>query len=321
MPVYAKFRGRSLVLPSSSPTGGQLGSLYVNAANLNSLTFRDYAGIDQPIFGTPSAEQVLVKRKKNNNLVTIDADTVVALLSDGSIAPADSDDPLATNAIGTAKETIAPNDYGGILILGPNSENVLDGMGFTTGDLIYLGSTPGSLTNDIGSIVGEIKVVGIADCPTDMMSSVATDLIQVSGTGSGGGGGSVSVEAAATLLQGYPVSIDATGKVNYINITDEDSAYSFVGVTSLACLIGGTANVLVSGAVLQAIPAAFGITGQYGKQVFVSHAGGLTVTKPEIGVGGFLSLDFIVSVGVTTKNISTGTTDLILNPIVRGRLA
>lgn len=322
MPVYAKVRGTSLVLPSTYPSAQPLGTLYVDGTNLNMLTFRTMAGADLPIFGgSMTSSEVLNKRKRNSTLVTIPVDKTVAVKTDGSICLADSDDPDAVNVIGTTKEAILPSTYGVVQLIGPSAPNLLDGLGFNTGDIIYLGDTPGALTNDLGSIVGAVKVVGIADCPSDDASSIATDLIVVNGEGGGGGGGSVSVTASATILRGYPVTINSSGNLALVDITDETSSYAFCGVTSVDCLIGGTANVLVAGSVLYNIPAAFGLTGQWGKHVFVSHAGLLTTTKPDIGVGGFLSQDFIVSVGVTTKNPSTGTTDLILNPTVRGRLA
>jgi hypothetical protein len=142
------------------------------------------------------------------------------------------------------------------------------------------------------------------------------------GGGSGGsGGGNVSVTASTAILRGYPITINSSGEAEIVNITDEDSSYAFCGVTSADCLLGEVTNALTSGSVLYDIPVAFGLTGQYGKQVFVSHSGSLTITKPDIGVGGFVSEDFIVSVGVLTKNTTTGTTDLILNPQIRGRLA
>jgi len=322
MPVYAKMRGKALVLPVSYPAANPLGSLYVDGTNLNELTFRTLAGADLPIFGgAPTSSEVLNKHKLNSTLSTILVDKTIAVKTDGTICLADSDDPLATNVIGVTKEAILSGEYGTIQLIGPSAPNVIDGMGFATGELIYLGNTPGSLTNDLGSVVGAVKVVGIADCASDDASAIATDLIMVNSEGGGGGGGSVSVTASATILRGYPVTINSLGQAAVVDITDEDSAYAFCGLTSVDCLIGGTANVLVAGSVLYNIPVAFGLTGQWGKHIFVSHSGSLTTVKPEVGVGGFLSEDFIISVGVTTKNPATGTTDLILNPLVVGRLA
>jgi hypothetical protein len=320
MPVYAKVRGNSLVLPTTYPGANPLGSLYVDGTNLNALTFRTMAGEDWPIFsGHLTTAEVLHKRKLNSTLSAIPVDKTVAVKLDGSICLADSDDPDAVNVIGVTKELIPAGSYGLVQLIGPSAPNVLDGLGFSTGDIIYLGDTPGALTNSLGAIVGAVKVVGIADCPTDDATSVATDLIMSGAGGSGGGG--VSVTASTTILRGYPVTINSLGKLAVVNIADEDSAYAFCGVNSVDCLIGGTANVLPAGGVLYDIPSYFGLTGQFGKHVFVAHSGYLTTVKPDVGVGDFISEDFIVSVGVTTKNTITGTTDLILNPTVRGRLA
>jgi hypothetical protein len=324
MPTYAKIRSSALVLPSSYPAANPLGSVFIDGTSLNALTFRDYAGADAPIIsGSFTSTEIFTKRKKNLTGSPIPTNTMVALKADGSICLAESDVPANANAYGTSQEIIADGDYGSVLTIGPNSPSILDGLGFTTGDIIYLGDTPGSLTNDLGSIIGEVKVVGIADCPTDTQSSVATDLIITNGNGSGGGGGAngVSIEASTSLSRGYPISLNSSGLATLIDITNEASSYAFCGVTSVDCLIGGTANVLGAGSTLFDIPASFGMTGQWGKPVFVSHAGSLTLVKPVVGFGGYLSQDFILRVGVTTKNPTTGTTDLILNPTVVGQLA
>jgi len=324
MTVYAKMKGAALVLPTSYPAANPLGSIYTDDTNSNALTFRDYANVDIPIIGgTLTSSEIFTKRKLNGTGSLIPTNTTVALKTDGTICLAESDVASATMVIGTTLEPIADGAYGAIRLVGSSNPNVVSGMGFTSGDIIYLGSTGGALTNDLGSVVGTVRVVGIADCETDIQSSVATDLILAStgSGGGGGGGGSVQVTASAIILRGTPVSINALGTLAAVDITDEDSAYAFCGITSVDTLLGGSANVLTAGSVLYDIPAAYSLTGQWGKPIFISHTGDLTMVKPDVGVGGFVSLDFIVAVGVTTKNTSTGTTDLILNPRVVGRLA
>jgi len=322
MPDYAKMRGTSFVLPPSYPAAQGQGSIYVDGPNSNALTYRDHEIVDTPILGgVLTSTSVLIKRKRNITGVLIPANTVVALKDDGSICPVESDVEANSNAIGTTRESIADGDYGAVLLLGASSPNVVDGMGFTSGDIIYASATGGVLTNDRSSIIGEVKTLGIADCATDVQSSVATDLlISIGGMEEGGGGGSFFAEASATILRGFPVTINSSGTLAVVDISDEDSAYAFCGVTSLDCLIGGTANILTAGSTLYDIPASFGLTGQWGKPIFVSHSGALTSVKPDVGVGDFVSQDFILSVGITTKNPNTGTTDLILNPRIVGRL-
>lgn len=134
-------------------------------------------------------------------------------------------------------------------------------------------------------------------------------------------GGGVAVTTSATIQRGFPVTINTLGQLALIDITNEVSVYAFCGVTSRDSSISTVANVLTAGSVLTDIPAAFGLTGQWGKPVFVSHNGTLTTIKPVVGLGDFVSLDYVLYVGVTTKNPLTGTTDLILNPRVIGQLA
>jgi len=315
-------KGNALVLPISYPAANPLGSVYTDGTNSNVLTFRDYANIDAPLIsGTLISSEIFTKRKKNTSGSSIPAYTTVAVKTDGTICPAESDVPASTNVIGSTLEPIASGDFGAIRLIGASAPNVVAGMGFTSGDIIYIGSTPGSLTNVSETIVGEVKIVGIADCATDVQSSLATDLILSSGGGGGGGAASVFVTASASILRGYPVTINSFGELAVVDITDEDSSYAFCGIAAVDCLIGGTASLAVSGNVFYDLPSAFGLTGQWGKPIFVSHSGTLTMTKPTVGVGGFLSGDYILFVGVTTKNTSSGTTDLILNPRVVGQLA
>ena len=321
MPDYAKMRGTSFVLPPSYPAIQGQGSIYVDGPNSNALTYRDHEVVDTPILGgVLTSTSVLIKRKRNITGSLIPANTVVALKNDGSICPVESDVVDNVNAIGTTRESIADGAYGAVLLLGASSPNVVDGMGFTSGDIIYASATSGVLTNDRNSIIGEIKILGIADCATDVQSAVATDLLISIGENGDGGGGSFFATSSATILRGFPVTINSSGTLEVVDISNEDSAFAFCGVTSLDCLIGGTANILTAGNILYDIPASFGLTGLWGKPIFVSHSGTLTTTKPDVGVGDFVSQDFILSVGITTKNPNTGTTDLILNPRIVGRL-
>ena len=324
MTVYAKMKGNALVLPISYPSANPLGSVYTDGTNSNVLTFKDYANINTPLIGgTLISSEIFTKIKKNTSGSSIPAYTTVAVKTDGTICPAESDVPASTKVIGSTLEPISSGDYGAVRLMGASAPNMVDGMGFAPGDIIYVGSTPGSLTNAIETIIGEVKIVGIADCATDIQSSMATDLILSSGGSGGGGGGasSIFVTASATILRGYPVTINTLGQLAVVDITNEDSSYAFCGITAVDCLIGGTASLAASGNIFYDLPAAFSLTGQWGKPIFVSHTGTLTMTKPVVGIGGFLAGDYILFVGVTTKNPSSGTTDLILNPRVVGQLA
>ncbi len=320
MPVYAKMRGEALVLPTSYATGKPLGSIYVDGPASNALTYRDHSNVDTPLIGgSLDTAQVLIKRKKNLTGVLIPAEAVVALLPDGSIRLAESDVLTAITVIGTTLEPIAHDAYGSILLIGASAHNVVSGMGFSSGDIIYTGSEPGVLTNNIADVGGALRIIGIADCPTDIQSSVASDLI-LSTSPVSSSGGQIFITASTPILRGYPVAINTSGLLAPIDLTSEESAYAFCGVSSVHCLIGGTASVLAAGQVLYDIPLSFGIT-SFGKPVFVAHSGALTLAKPDVGVGDFQAGDFILHVGVTTKNVNTGSIDLIVNPKVVGQLS
>ncbi len=126
-------------------------------------------------------------------------------------------------------------------------------------------------------------------------------------------GGSLFVTAAEAVGKGTPVSINSDGELVRADIYDEELSYSFCGVSFSDYDIGDIATVLGSGATLFDVPG-FSL----GKHLFVSSSSTLTSVAPDYpGEAGA----FILSVGVTTKNPYTGTTDIIINPRVVGSLA
>lgn len=67
-----------------------------------------------------------------------------------------------------------------VALVGYNLIGVLNGLGFTPGDKIFIGETPGSFVNDISSFAGEndsIIWVGWADCSEGTASNQAADLL------------------------------------------------------------------------------------------------------------------------------------------------
>lgn len=122
--------------------------------------------------------------------------------------------------------------------------------------------------------------------------------------------------SGSTLLRATPVRIDGNGNLNTIDVSVEAQAIAVAGVT-LENIIDGTKGALASsGRVLNIIT-----TANNGDVLYVSKTGGLTNIKPEIGVGGFLSGDFVIRIGVLFKNEDVITQqDLLLNIEVIGQL-
>jgi len=77
---------------------------------------------------------------------------------------------------------------------------------------------------------------------------------------------------------------------------------SIQGVTLTEIAIGGSGEIQGSG-VIRDINSGF----SFGDILYISKTGGLTSTRPQIGVGGFVSGDSVVKIGGVAKNPDNGT--------------
>jgi hypothetical protein len=112
----------------------------------------------------------------------IPALTPISKYSDGKIYPTDSDSITGKAYIGITLEAIPIGGSGKVLLTGHNIPNCLSGLGFISGDDIFIGETPGSFTNDPSTFSGlddDLIRVGIADCAESTASGIATDLIML----------------------------------------------------------------------------------------------------------------------------------------------
>lgn len=179
MTVYAKIRTSATVFEPITAASAPAGSIFNDSTNANAFTNKTTGGVVNPVGETSSAD-FLVKYKLNSTGSAISAYKRVALIPGGSIVLADSDNPSAMKDIGIAIEAINPGEYGRVLLNGANAAGALTGLGFTTGENVYLSKTPGMLTNTTVGFdpnVDTIMRVGTADCATNTASSAATDLI------------------------------------------------------------------------------------------------------------------------------------------------
>jgi len=121
-----------------------------------------------------------IKVMVSGEVALIPKGSPVAKYSDGKLYFADSDETEGKIFIGIALEDIAIGASGKVLCLGKNVPGVLTGLGFAPGDEIYIGESPGTYTNDPGSLTGgddDITRIGIADCSEGVVSALATDLV------------------------------------------------------------------------------------------------------------------------------------------------
>jgi hypothetical protein len=179
MPTYGKIRTTAVILEPTTPGSTPAGSIFNDSTNGNAFTNKTTGGsVDQ--VGATSSADYLVKYKRNGAVATIPAYKRVALKTDGTIVLADSDNPTAMLDTGMSLDAIDPSTFGRVLLNGANAPGALTGLGFATGDHIFLSKTPGALTNSASGFdpdTDTIMRVGIADCASNVASAVATDLI------------------------------------------------------------------------------------------------------------------------------------------------
>lgn len=122
---------------------------------------------------------------------------------------------------------------------------------------------------------------------------------------------------SGSLISGFtPISVDLNGDMIPTNVSYESDAFSMVGILK-EDTAESSAGVVVTSGKLENIVSSF----SFGDSIFVSKTGGLTNTKPDIGVDGFVSGDWIIKVGTITKNQNNPSNkDLIVKVQLVGQL-
>lgn len=119
-----------------------------------------------------------------------------------------------------------------------------------------------------------------------------------------------------TMPKGIPVRITNTGDINFINVSIEAQALAIFGITSTDISNLSSGSIITSGKVTDIATSA-----SFGDLMYINKSGYLTNIKPSIGVEGFVSGDFVVSVGVIAKNDSNPSAkDLVILIDVIGQL-
>jgi hypothetical protein len=99
------------------------------------------------------------------------------------------------------------------------------------------------------------------------------------------------------IPQGTPVSTNSIGQIVPTDVTSQASVQAIVGYANVRIPSGAYGGVISSGR-LENISTSFAI----GDAVYIGLGGTLINTKPDYGVSGFAAGDWIVFVGVLTKN-------------------
>lgn len=118
------------------------------------------------------------------------------------------------------------------------------------------------------------------------------------------------------MSKSTPVRITSLGKLEKIDVSVEAQMEAIAGVLK-ADLANGAAGSIIPSGLLENITT----TAAVGDVLWVSKAGDLTNIKPNIGGNGFLAGDFVIRIGVVSKNLENPSNkDLLVNITVVGQL-
>lgn len=176
--TLASVKCQFVVLEPVDPSGVPNGCLFLDSTNSNQATIKTTGGVNDPV--TSTGTSFFLKEMVAG--AAISSGQPLSKRSDGKVVEADSDGTGTQTFIGYSQES-ADGDGSllNVLLAGANLSGVLDGLGFSTGDLIYL-SESGGYTDDPDSFTGgddTIIKLGIADCAASIASSTAVDLIAI----------------------------------------------------------------------------------------------------------------------------------------------
>jgi hypothetical protein len=138
--------------------------------------------------------------------------------------------------------------------------------------------------------------------------------------------GSVSTAASGTetinnvgssLNKGTPIAINSvTGNFDLVDVSSESLSRSTFAVVFQDTDVLGILNLITSGKIEN-----LSISANFGDVIYVSKTGSLTNIAPAVGVGSFVSKDWVIVVGVIAKNINNPLLkDLYVNIDVKGQL-
>jgi len=122
--------------------------------------------------------------------------------------------------------------------------------------------------------------------------------------------------SGASVNRTQPLRIDVSGQAQAVNPSVESEVLALIGVAKDSVANGALVGIATSGRLENVT-----VPGSLGDSLYLSKTGNLTNVKPSIGVGGFVSGDFVVFIGISVKNQSNPLlTDLMVNIKVVGQL-
>lgn len=175
--AQASFKAKVVILEPIDPSQAPNGSVFLDSTNSDALTTKTTGG-STSIIGAASGDTLFKKDMVAG--AAFAAKVPLSKRADGKVVAADSDSGTGQALIGYSLASSAGDgSIVQVLTVGANIAGALTGLGYTSGEEVYLSET-GGYTNDPNSFTGNndsIIKVGIADCAAGIASGTATDLI------------------------------------------------------------------------------------------------------------------------------------------------
>jgi hypothetical protein len=122
--------------------------------------------------------------------------------------------------------------------------------------------------------------------------------------------------SGASVTRTNPIRLDSNGDIQRVDPSIEAHVLACVGVAKDSVANSALCGIVTSGRLVDVT-----VPGSLGDTLFLSKTGTLTNLKPSIGVDGFVSGDFVLSIGIVVKNQDNPLlSDLLINIRLVGQL-
>ncbi len=174
----AALRSLYLVLDPVDPSLVPNGTIFIDSSNGNLLSQKSAVGVVSVLASASGSNPFLRQMVAGEAFA---ANKPLAIRPDGKVVLADSDGTNRTVFIGHSMQTsLGDGSVVSVLCVTATLGGAISGMGFTSGQNIYMGETAGTYTNNVSSFSGANDTyvkVGIALPPPGVASAAATDLL------------------------------------------------------------------------------------------------------------------------------------------------
>jgi hypothetical protein len=205
---------------------------------------------------------------------------------------------LPAGTTGEVLQVTAP----GVIAWAANPAGFSDPM-TTAGDFIYKNSSGTTTRLPLGTIGQVLSVTGAGTAAWASPIAVSQEILLENNSGS-------------SIPSFTPVRSDSNGDMDVIDVSVEAESLAIVGLTKTSVPDATTGAMVTSGR-LENVTGSF----VFGNVIYVSKTGGLTGNPPTVGVDGFLAGDWVIKLGVVTKNQSNPILkDLVVQVQLMGQL-